>query len=124
MQNFFFEVTGTFPYRCIDAQFGGGLVDRDMALIVDGGERVDQWSEIDTSVFPERYLPERHRAAAPSVEGVGTVRVQHLILQIDVEKIGGETADCLQAIRLRAEFEVGRFVDQTEVGPVDTFEDF
>ena len=97
-------------------------MDRDMALIADGCERVDQWWEIDTSVFPERYLPERHRAAAPSVEGVGTVRVEHLILQIDVENMGGETADCLQAIRLRAEFEIGWFVDQAEVGPVDAFE--
>ena len=66
---------------------------------------------------------EGHSAPAPGVEGVGAVCGQDLILQVDIEDMGGEAADGFGSVGLAAEFEVGWFVDQAEVGAVDGGED-
>ena len=40
-------------------------------------------------------------------------------MQVDIEDMGGEAADGFGSVGLAAEFEVGWFVDQAEVGAVD-----
>ena len=96
----------------------------DKALIADLAQCIDQRGKVDASLFPDWNLSKGDPAAAPGIEVVWAIGCQQLILQVDIEDMRGETTDGFQTIGLATEFEIGRFVDQAEVGPVDTLQDF
>ena len=94
------------------------LVHGHEAVVTGTAQRLEYGFQIDAARLPYGYLIEADIASSPGLQSAGTLRVEAVILQVDVENVGCEPRDRLRTEVLTAQFEIGRLVDEPEVRPV------
>ena len=88
-------------------------------FVADCPKRGDDFGKVDAAWFPEGDVVESSCAQAPGFEGRWAVGVEAVVLDVDVHQVWSEFAESCQPVRLAADEQVDRFVDQAEVAAID-----